>query len=401
METIKLYDKDAYQTSFEGCVLSCVEATHIVVDDKKGNQQAEGKDEKCLYEVVLDQTLFFPEEGGQTPDKGVLGGAKVIDVQIKDEIITHTLDKPLEVGSMVNGEIDWKHRFSNMQQHSAEHIFSGLVYKKYGFLNVGFHLSDQIVTMDFSGPLSTEQIDELEWEVNEAIVSNANVRTGYPAKEELAQMEYRSKKEIEGALRIVEIEGYDVCACCAPHVARTGEIGGFKIQTVQNYKGGVRIGYLCGFRALEEYRKKSRIISELSGILTTNQEQLAENVSKMKEKQQNLQLLLNNTKFALMEMKLEKIPKEQKDVLLFEEDLDTQVMRNVVNKLVEQHDGICGIFVGTEKLGYNFIIGSKTVDCREIATKLRENFNARGGGKSQMIQGSLIAKADAITQSII
>ena len=188
METIKLYDKDAYQTSFEGCVLSCVEATHIVVDDKKGNQQAEGKDEKCLYEVVLDQTLFFPEEGGQTPDKGVLGGAKVIDVQIKDEIITHTLDKPLEVGSMVNGEIDWKHRFSNMQQHSAEHIFSGLVYKKYGFLNVGFHLSDQIVTMDFSGPLSTEQIDELEWEVNEAIVSNANVRTGYPAKEELAQM---------------------------------------------------------------------------------------------------------------------------------------------------------------------------------------------------------------------
>ena len=397
MATIKLYDKSAYETSFEGHVLSCKEKIYVDVCAKK---EVSEDTEKTLYEVVLDQTLFFPEEGGQSPDKGVLGDAKVVDVQIKADVITHTLDKPLEVGATVRGEIDWNHRFSNMQQHSGEHIFSGLVYKKYGFLNVGFHLSNQIVTMDFNGPLTAEQIDELEWEVNEAIAKNVNIKTGYPSKEELAQMEYRSKKEIEGDLRIVEIEGYDVCACCAPHVARTGEIGGFKIHTVQNYKGGVRISYLCGFRALEEARKKARIIAELSGILTTNQELLAENVNKMKVKQQNLQLQLNQAKQCLMEMKLEQIPNEQKDVLLFEEDLDTQVMRNVVNKLVEQHEGICGVFVGTEKNGYNFIIGSKNTDCRQMANALKEKLNARGGGSPAMIQGSVSATEKEIKENI-
>ncbi len=409
MATIKLYDKNAYETIFEGCVLSCEEKVLKDGSADKGKQQADVTEEKVVYEVVLDRTLFFPEEGGQSPDKGVLGGANVLDVQIKDDIITHMLDKPLEVGSIVKGEIDRKHRFSNMQQHSGEHIFSGLVYKKYGFLNVGFHLSDQIVTMDFNGPLTAEQIEELEWEVNEAIVANVNIKTGYPPKDELAQMEYRSKKDIEGALRIVEIEGYDVCACCAPHVARTGEIGGFKIQNVQNYKGGVRISYLCGFRALTEARKKAKIISELSGILTTNQELLAENVCKLKEKQQNLQAELNQAKISLMEIKLEEIPVEQKDVLLFEEGLEGPIMREVVNRLMEKHDGICGIFVGDAKKrlaedsknGFSFIVGSKTADCRQIATKMRENLGAKGGGNASMIQGSVNAETEAIKECIL
>jgi alanyl-tRNA synthetase len=313
-------------------------------------------------------------------------------------------------GDKIYGEIDWNHRFSNMQQHSGEHIFSGLVYKNYGYANVGFHLSDQIVTMDFDGPLTKSQVEELEWQVNQVIASNVEIKATYPTKEALEQMEYRSKKEIDGAIRIVEIKGYDLCACCAPHVARTGEIGGFKIQTVQNYKGGVRISFLCGFRALEEARKKAQIITELSSILTTSQEQLAENVQKLKDKNQELQFQLNRAKQVLVEYKLKQIPKEQKDVLIFEEDLDTVVMRNVVNQLMEEHPGICGVFVRgsnttdtgkNPKQEYTFIIGSKNIDCREIAVLLREKLGARGGGSKVMIQGNLKYSQEEVYDIIV
>lgn len=396
MATIKLYDKDAYQTTFEGKVLSCEGAECVTPLDENG---VAGKGN--VYYVVLDQTLFFPEEGGQTPDKGTLGDAKVIDVQIKEDVITHCIDKPLLVGEIVKGEIDWKHRFSNMQQHSGEHIFSGLVYKKYGFLNVGFHLSNQIVTMDFNGPLNATQIEELEWEVNAAIAKNVEIKTSYPSKEELGKLEYRSKKELEGPIRIVEVEGYDVCACCAPHVARTGAIGGFKIQNVQNYKGGVRISFLCGFRALEEARKKATILSEITNILTTNQEKAAENVAKLKNNVQYLKQELANAKWELMKGKLEHIPLEQSDVLLFETDLDTVVMRNVVNELMEKRNGICGVFSGDDETGYSFIVGSKKEDCREIAGRFREKLGAKGGGSAQMIQGSVNAKEEIIRGLIV
>lgn len=386
MTTIKLYDRDAYATEFEAKVLSCEELVLVNSCGDKG----------VIYGVVLDQTLFFPEEGGQTPDKGFLGGKEVLDVQIKGDRITHYVAEPLERGTVVSGRIDWQHRFFNMQQHSGEHLFSGLAHRKYGLRNVGFHLSNQIVTMDFDKALSEEQLKEMEWEINEAIVANVEIKTGYPSKEELAGLEYRSKIEIDGAIRIVEIPGYDICACCAPHVRRTGEIGVFKIQSVQNYKGGMRISFLCGFRALEEYRRKSEIISEVSGILTTNQENVAEHVAKLKTQVQSLKTQLSNAKQTLMQSKLAEIPAEQENVILFERDLDTPVMRNVVNQLMENHTGICGVFVGDDTEGYNYIIGSKSVDCRELATKLREELNARGGGKPQMIQGSLTAKEDEI-----
>lgn len=382
METIKLYDRDAYETAFDAKVISCVE-------------------EDGRYEVVLEKTLFFPEEGGQTPDKGMLGGADVLDVQIKGDVIIHTVSNPLIVGENVAGEIDWKHRFFNMQQHSAEHIFSGLANKKYGYQNVGFHLSNQIVTMDFDGVFTESQLEEMEWEVNQAIVKNVEIKTGYPSKEELVKLKYRSKIEIENDVRIVEIVGYDMCACCAPHVRRTGEIGIFKIQSAQNYKGGMRISFLCGFRALEECRKKSKLITELTGILTTNQENLPEHVTKLKTQIQSLKTQLNNANQELMERKISEIPNEQKNVILFERDMETPVMRHVVNKLVEKHDGICGVFIGTEEEGYNFIIGSKSMDCRSVATKMKELFDARGGGSAQMIQGLVSVSAEQIKRVLL
>lgn len=375
-KTVRLYDQDAYATKFEAEVLACEEVE---------------KKEKKVYQVWLDQTLFFPEEGGQSSDMGTIDGIKVLDVQIKDEVITHTLAAPLAVGTMVKGVVDWKHRFYNMQQHSGEHIFSGIVHNRFGYDNVGFHLSDSIVTMDFNGVITAEDIEEIETEVNQAIIENIPVEVSYPTKEELKVLEYRSKIEIEGQVRIVTIPGYDVCACCAPHVRRTGEIGMLKVMNVQSYKGGVRISILCGFRALEAFRQKADIITELMEQFSTNQEALVENVTKLKNTNQTMKNQLASAKQELMEYKVAAIPEDSENAILFESDLDTPVVRNVVNGLVEQFTGICAVFVGNDESGYQFIVGSKSKDCRAIAAALREKLSARGGGSDKMIQGSVAA----------
>ena len=375
-KTVRLYDQDAYATEFEAEVLACEEVE---------------KKEKKVYQVWLDQTLFFPEEGGQSPDMGTIDGIKVLDVQIKDEVITHTLAAPLAVGTMVKGVVDWKHRFYNMQQHSGEHIFSGIVHNRFGYDNVGFHLSDSIVTMDFNGVITAEDIEEIETEVNQAIIENIPVEVSYPTKEELKVLEYRSKIEIEGQVRIVTIPGYDVCACCAPHVRRTGEIGMLKVMNVQSYKGGVRISILCGFRALEAFRQKADIITELMAQFSTNQEALVENVTKLKNTNQTMKNQLASAKQELMEYKVAAIPEDSENAILFESDLDTPVVRNVVNGLVEKFTGICAVFVGNDESGYQFIVGSKNKDCRAIAAALREKLSARGGGSDKMIQGSVAA----------
>ena len=375
-KTVRLYDQDAYATKFEAEVLACEEVE---------------KKEKKVYQVWLDQTLFFPEEGGQSPDMGTIDGIKVLDVQIKDEVITHTLAAPLAVGTMVKGVVDWKHRFYNMQQHSGEHIFSGIVHNRFGYDNVGFHLSDSIVTMDFNGVITAEDIEKIETEVNQAIIENIPVEVSYPTKEELKVLEYRSKIEIEGQVRIVTIPGYDVCACCAPHVRRTGEIGMLKVMNVQSYKGGVRISILCGFRALEAFRQKADIITELMAQFSTNQEALVENVTKLKNTNQTMKNQLASAKQELMEYKVAAIPEDSENAILFESDLDTPVVRNVVNGLVEKFAGISAVFVGDDENGYQFIVGSKNKDCRAIAAALREKLSARGGGSDKMIQGSVAA----------
>ena len=371
---IKLYDLDAYTTEFDAQVVSCEAVTYNKQD---------------VYAVILDKTAFFPEEGGQSPDKGAIDGLEVIDVQIKKDIVTHYIQSPIEEGSTVHGIIDWKHRFSNMQQHSGEHIFSGIVHREYGFNNVGFHLSDNIVTMDFDGVLSAEQVADAEYKVNEAIAKNVEITAAFPSKEELAALEYRSKIEIDGAVRIVTVDGFDVCACCAPHVKRTGEIGMFKVMSVQNYKGGVRISMLCGFRALQAFREKAEVISSLTNLLSTSQEMIVERVSQMKDNVQELKIQLGEVKQNMMLAKIYDISAEMNDVVLFEDDLDTPIMRNVVNELVGVHQGINAVFVGNDEDGYRFIIGSNVEDCTLVAVNLREAFGAKCGGSAAMIQGSV------------
>ena len=393
-ETIKLYDRDAYATEFEADIISC---EPNMADDKR-------------FDIILNQTLFFPEEGGQSPDMGILGGYRVVDVQIKNGVITHTVETSagdccetekeaeLAAGVHVQGKIDWQHRFYNMQQHSGEHIFSGIVHSRFGFENVGFHLSDSVVTMDFSGVISPEDIAEVEHEVNVAISKNIPIEVTYPSRDELAQLEYRSKIEIEGQVRIVTVPGYDVCACCAPHVKRTGEIGMLKVMNYQNYKGGVRVSILCGFRALEAFRQKCDIISELMGIFTTNQEAIVDNVTKLKAVNQSLKSELGTAKSALLDYKVAELPTDTDNAVLFEDSIDTNTARNCVNALVEKYSGFSAFFMGNDEEGYSFIIGSKNADCNTVAAALRNKLGARGGGKPVMVQGSVKAAKSEIKE---
>lgn len=381
IQTIRLYDDTPYETKFKGTVISCDEVT---IKDK------------TLYALVLNQTLFFPEEGGQSPDKGTINGIEVVDVQIKNDVITHYVEKPISAGTNVDGEIDWTHRFNNMQQHSGEHIFSGIVHNLFGFDNVGFHLSDTIVTMDFNGVLSLEDIEKVEFMANKAISENVDILVSYPSKEELKTMDYRSKIDIDGQVRLVTVTGYDVCACCAPHVRKTGEIGSLKVMSVQNYKGGVRISILCGFRALEAFREKCKIVSDLTNYLTTGQENLLDTVTKLKNANLSLTSELAALKQQLLEDKLASIPDSKENVIMFANGIDGKILRNVVNNLMEKHNGLCGLFNGSDENGYNYVIGSNNVDCKELANELREKLNAKGGGNSQMIQGSVGASKEEI-----
>lgn len=382
LSNIKLYDSAPYDTEFIATVLECKACK-------------EGK-----FEVVLNQTLFFPEEGGQSPDKGVINGVEVVDVQIRDGVIYHTTLEELVEHSRVDGRIDWDHRFSNMQQHSGEHIFSGLVNKYFGYDNVGFHLSDQTVTMDFNGVLSEADVTMIETEVNKVIVNNIPIIATFPSVEELKGMSYRSKKEINEQLRIVTIQEVDVCACCAPHVRTTGEIGMLKVVGRQNYKGGVRISILCGFRALEDYRNKSVIVSELVSSLSEKPENVVAAVEKIKENNTALKTELNKKTSELMEVKMSAMSSDGDDILMFETELDDNATRNTVNSLMEQYPGVCAVFVGSDANGYRFIMGSKSKNCREVLNAMKETLEIRGGGTETMVQGMVIASEEAIRAAV-
>ena len=376
----KLYDTDSYLKEFTATVLSC-----------------EQKDD-TTYRVVLDKTAFFPEGGGQTGDIGWLNDVEVIDTREKDGMIYHETKAPLEAGSEVSGKIDFAVRYDKMQQHTGEHILSGIVCSTYGYNNVGFHLSTEITTLDFDGELSADQVRELEVKANEMIHKNIPVQVKFPTKEELAVMDYRSKIEIEGQVRIVEIPGADRCACCAPHVKMTGEVGLIKIVSCDRHRGGCRLTIVCGMRALKDYQQKQESVGKVSAALSAKPEKIAEAVAHLQEQQAKLREQLNHIQSMYLESKLEKIQPEETVVCIFEESLDSIAMRNFVNGAMERCDGVCGAFIGNDECGYHYILGSKTVDVREISKKLNEQFQGKGGGKPQMVQGSLKGSASEVTQ---
>lgn len=368
--TEKLFYQDSHMRNFRAVVESC---------EKEGEE----------YEAVLNRTAFFPEGGGQYADTGVIDKVPVVDVKEREGVIFHRVKRPLAVGKQVEGFIDWEERFSKMQQHSGEHIVSGLVHSHFGYDNVGFHMGRDAITMDFNGILTKAQLKEIEKEANEAVVKNLEIQVLYPSKEELSQIVYRSKIEIEGQVRIVVVPGYDTCACCAPHVKRTGEIGLIKLTGLQNYKGGVRVSMLCGFRALADYEEKAESVKRLSVMLSAKENEVAEEVQRLKEELTAQKGKLARLEGKLLEQKVGELEKNQKLVVLFESDLAGNAPRELVNRILCKGTEIAAVFAGTPADGYRYVVGSKTLDVRPFAKRLNERFQGRGGGKPEMVQGSI------------
>ncbi|MBQ9158694.1 MAG: alanyl-tRNA editing protein, partial [Erysipelotrichaceae bacterium] len=257
--TKELYYDDAYRSEFQATVLSCEE-------DKKG------------YALTLDATAFYPEGGGQPYDTGTLNEAKVLEVHRKDDRIIHTVDTYLKPGTVVTGKIDVDRRFDLMQQHSGEHVFSGLVHKHFGYDNIGFHLGEKEVVLDFSGPLDHDEVSFIEAECNKMIQKNIPVEVTYPNDEELSVLDYRSKKELSGKIRIVSIQDYDVCACCGTHVRKIGEVGYCKVLSLSTKKGNARISVLFGKRATDYMAKIYEEVTTVSTLISKNPLEISQGV---------------------------------------------------------------------------------------------------------------------------
>lgn len=374
--TEKLYDKDSYIKQFTATVISCEE----YFDN---------------FAVVLSKTAFFPEGGGQGSDRGFLDNAKVLDVQIKDDEIIHITDKALPVSAEVTGVIDFERRFDFMQQHSGEHIVSGVAHRLYGCENVGFHLGEDIVTLDFDKPLSKEQISQIEKQSNKAVFENRAFYTYYPDKETLRNLVYRSKKEIEGDIRIVEIEGVDMCACCAPHVKNSGEIGLIKLLGVENLRGGVRIELKCGDRALSDYNEKYENIKAISAKLCTKQNETADAVLKLCEQISNLKFEITSLKKEMLEKKVNAFSPEKSVTALFEDGLEIKELQHLADALYKKCGGIRAVFSQSEN-GFSFAICACEEELSDFFAKFKTAFSVRGGGRNGMVQGTVMAEKEEI-----
>lgn len=378
MFTKRLYDENSYIREFDARVLSCEEG-------KNG------------YEVVLDESAFFPEGGGQPADQGFLDDALVTDVRDEKDYVLHICSQSLEPGSLVHGRIDWERRFLHMQQHSGEHIFSGIVHRLHGYDNIGFHMGKDFVTVDFSGLLTEEEIAEAERQANTVVLANERILAEYPCARELETLEYRSKKEIDGAVRIVTVPGADVCACCGTHVKRTGEIGPIKVTSSEHYKTGIRLTLEIGWRALEDYEEKHRNVKAISALLSVKPEETAAAVQKQQELMQELRLQNNGLKQRLFEMMVKEIPEGQEKTLIFEDGLNAVEIRKLADMLSER-TGLAAVFSGSDGEGYKYVVCSRQKDAAALGKDLNRELNGRGGGKNPMIQGSVQAEKAEIRE---
>ncbi|MBQ8054772.1 MAG: alanyl-tRNA editing protein [Lachnospiraceae bacterium] len=413
-ETDRLYDKNAYLTSCTAAVISIrrIEAPEGGAADSADKNGREAT--PALYEAVLDRTVFFPEAGGQSSDTGWICAIDrpdrkkellaVTDVQIKDGVIRHILScsadsgAPFRAGEPVSLQINWERRFGFMQNHTGEHILSGLMHRRLGFDNIGFHLSDNSVTLDVNGQLNDEEILVLEWEANEVIYRNLPVEVSYPTDEELEKISYRSKIEIEGQTRLVRIPDTDICACCAPHVSRTGEIGLIKIVKVLRYNGGMRLFIACGRRALALMQKRQRWIEEVSHLTNRSQDEIGDGVKHLLGEIGDLKQKNRDLEYEAAFLRLKTVPRDRENVFLFVGNMDPIVHRNLVNRMCEEHEGFCGAFAGSDEEGrYRYYIASRTKDSREVQKILTNKLGAKGGGKPEMIQGSVTGTQSAIS----
>lgn len=381
MSTRLLYREEPYRTEFAARVLQCEPA----------------KDGRFL--IRLDETCFYPEGGGQPADTGVLGGVKVLDVHERGGEVWHTTDAPLPVDQTADGAIDWARRFSLMQHHTAEHIVSGIVHSLFRLDNVGFHMGSAMVTIDFNGELDQEAIEQVERLANRTVFANRPVNVSYPSQQELEAMSFRSKKSLsslEGEIRIVTVPQADCCACCGIHVGRTGEIGCIKLLSPQRYKGGVRVGLLCGEAALADYREKDAQVTAVSQMLSAKQPEAADAVRRLLAQNEELRLALSDAKKRLFSLRAAQYGGESK-VCLFDSTLTPGELRLQAAALLESGGAPrLALVLSGEEGSYRYALGAAGADARTLSKALHQTLGGKGGGNAEFAQGAFAASRKAI-----
>lgn len=372
--TQKLYYENQYIKEFDACVVSCTEG-------KRG------------FEVILDKTAFFPEGGGQPGDTGFIGDAEVIDTVERGEDVVHICTKA--VGGEVKCRLDFEKRFTNMQQHTGEHIFSGVLHSVCGYDNVGFHMGESCITVDFNGVVSADELAIIEKLANEAIYKNIPVETICPSDGELEKYSYRSKKEISGQVRLTKIEGVDLCACCGTHVACTGEVGIIKVISVMNYKSGVRITLQIGRKALADYCEKNKNVHEISNLLKAKTDEITHAVERVLAQLHEARYAYSSLKKELFALKSNEADGEK--YIAFDDGGSADDARIFADLLAEKV-GIAAVFSGNDEIGYKYAVVSRAQDVREIGKALNAACIGRGGGKPDMVQGSVAAAREAIEE---
>lgn len=367
--TEKLYYIDAYIKEFTATVTD-------VLTDKDG------------VALVLDRTAFFPEEGGQSADKGYIADARVLDVKERNGVIYHYVDKAPELGAVADCSIDFAERFEKMQCHTAEHIISGAIHRLFGLDNVGFHLGALEVTMDVNGYLTRAELDEVELIANRAVFDNVPVKTYFPTSDELSALTYRSKLDLTENVRIVEVEGYDLCACCAPHVARTGEIGLIKILDFEKHRGGTRINIAAGYRALYDYRVKYANILKTSALFSEPQASVSTAAEAFLSSYEELKSRLKQTRLALARLEAERIPETQTSYVGYYPDFTPDELREVVNSAKSKVGGVLIALSGIDG-DLKLVMSSSKVELAGVFKKILSDLKGRGGGRDNMIQGSV------------
>lgn len=373
----RLYYKDSELHFFEAEVLSC---------EKK----------KDVFSVVLDKTAFFPEGGGQPPDTGKIGDASVFDVQEENGKIVHYCKEPLNVGESYSCAVDWKRRFTLMQNHSGEHIVSGIVHSLFGLDNVGFHMGESDVTVDFNGELSKEQLNEVEKRANKAVWENILFETFFPTENELKSLDYRSKLDLKDNVRLVKIGDIDLCACCAPHVKRSGEIGIIKLLDFTRHRGGVRVTMRSGEWALSDYSEKYEAVHGISNLLSVKQGEALSAVSRLSESFGAAKRALYDFKMQLVKADFEENVGKNNPIVFISAVYDGDMLKEFADCCVNGGAFLCAAFSGSDKSGYSYAVLSRTVDMKAFAIEMNTALNGRGGGRDGMIQGRVSAKKEEI-----
>ena len=380
MKTNKLFYADTRMTEFSAVVVDCFES-------KQG------------FEVELDQTAFYPEGGGQAADKGTINGIEVLHVHEDGDRVLHRMEKSLPIGETVEGIIDYAHRFDLMQQHTGEHIVSGIINARYGWHNVGFHMGWDSITIDFDGIIPPEDLPELERAANEAVYQNTQLHIWTPSPEELPGVRYRTKRELPWPVRIVEVPGYDSCACCGLHVAQTGEIGLIKLFSCVKFRSGSRIEMLCGKRCLDFLSKSHEQNRAVSAAFSAKILETGEAARKMNE-------LLEGQKRRIAELETDMFRsiaarcEAKGDVLLFREGLDSVGVRRLADLTAAVCGGTAAVF-SENPGGFSYCLIRHGGDLRSFNKEMTAALNGRGGGKPECQMGTVRSSREAVLKHFV